>query len=106
GIVFVLWSTSLAELSAWADASTMLLILPVLAIAVIPLLLAAAAVYLVQLLINAIPAPAHRAQVAMREVARRAERASELAMRPWVAAEGVSAAARRGWARLTSVFQR
>lgn len=98
-----LWRADLAGASAWADASAILLVLPVLVAALIPLVLFTGAIYLVTKLIGAIPEPAHRIQVALQDVARRAQRAQKLVTQPLGAARGLRGALRAALRRLASL---
>lgn len=101
-----LWRSALAGASAWADASLILLLLPVLLVSLMPLLLLAALVYLVTLVMQRLPAPAFRVQQAVAEVERRARRAGQLAAAPMVQLEAGVAALGTGFRRLTTIFRR
>lgn len=99
-----LWSGRGADASAWADGASILLMLPILVASVIPLALAAAAIYVIRIVLRRIPGPALRLQTAARELSRRADRAAGLVLRPFVVASGARAGLARGLRRLASIL--
>lgn len=104
-VAAVLWSGRSAGASAWADASAILLILPVLALGLVPLILLAGGVYLVGMVMDRIPVPAQRIQAALREIERRADRIAHLSLRPFAIVGGARAGLVHGLRRLASIVQ-
>lgn len=101
-----LWRGAVAGTSAWADASLILLLLPVMVVSLIPLVLLAALIYLVTLALQRLPAPAYRVQQALAEVQRRARRGGQLAAAPMVQSKAAIGALQSGIHHLTSIFRR
>jgi hypothetical protein len=102
-VAYLLAQRSVAAPSAWADASLILLLLPVLVVALLPIVLFAGLAYLAGLLIQRIPDPASRAQDALAEVARQARQAGAVAVRPMIVTQSFLAALARAIRRLAAV---
>jgi hypothetical protein len=102
----LLWGGALGDVSAWADASLLLLILPVLVVSLIPMALAAVLIYAVSYVIGWLPGPAYEAQQAVIRVRSAADRAMHVVSRPTVYSGSVVAALRSGIRHLLSVFRK
>lgn len=106
GAAALLWTGGLASASAWADASLVLLLLPVLLLSLIPIGVLAAFAYGVVYLMQRIPAPAHRVQRAVARVQQTIRRGSEATVRPFVVIRSGQAAAEATVSRLLSALRR
>jgi hypothetical protein len=104
-VAVLLWRGG-AGASPWADASLIMLLLPLLALSVLPIMLLAAAVYGLGVLIDRLPGPAHQAQAAVAQVARSTKRAAGASVRPFFETYPLVAAARRGVEVLLSIVGR
>ncbi|MGA9533280.1 MAG: hypothetical protein WBR18_11235 [Anaerolineales bacterium] len=105
-VAILLWRSGTAGASAWADASTMLMLLPVLVLSLLPIVILAGAAYGVTWLIGKIPGPAHQAQSALAQVARTTKRATKTVIRPFFTVYATAASVRRGVQVLLSIVQR
>jgi hypothetical protein len=105
-VALLLWRSGAAGASAWADASTLLMLLPLLLLSLLPIAILVAAVYGVTWLMTKIPVPAHRAQSALAQMARTTRRVANTAVRPFFTVYASAAAARRGARILLSIVQR
>ena len=104
-VVYLLAQRGLAAPSAWADASLILLLLPVLTAALLPIVLFAGLAYLSGQLIQRIPDPASRVQDVMADVASRTLRAAAVAVQPMIVAQSGLAALARTARRLASIVK-
>jgi len=105
-VAVLLWRSGAGEASAWADASTVLLLLPLLALSLLPIAILAAVAYGVTKLIEVIPGPAHQAQSAVAQVARTTKRGTSAALRPFFSVYATAASVRRGAQVLLSIVRR
>ncbi len=106
GAAWGLWGTGMATSRAWADASTILLILPVLAAGLIPLIVFAALSVGIILLIRRLPEATRRLQSIFYRVQWSVRRGTDVAVQPWLMGDSVRAAGRAGIRILLSIFQR
>lgn len=106
GLGALLWSGQRASASAWADASLILLILPLLVVSVIPIVLLAVLIYGVGFVVGWLPGPAYQAQRTLAEVEAAARKALDYASRPMVVSSSALAAARSGLQHLLSIFRK
>ncbi|MFP3853552.1 MAG: hypothetical protein ACLFWD_04560 [Anaerolineales bacterium] len=95
-IAALLWRSGTAGTSAWADASLILLLLPIVILSIIPIVLLSALVYGVSYLMRQIPIPAHQAQQALAQLRRIAERTTRKSIQPLIVLKAVGAAAGTG----------
>ncbi len=104
-VAAALWTGREAGASAWADASAMLLILPVLVLGILALILVVGGIYVLRIVMARIPKPAQRIQAVVREVDRRVDRIAQICLRPFVAAGAARASLVHGMRRLASIVQ-
>jgi flagellar biogenesis protein FliO len=105
-VALVLWRSGMAGPRAWADASTILLILPVLAVSLIPLILMVALSVGIIYLIRRLPEASQRLQSLVYRVQWSARRAADAAVQPWLMGDSARAAGRAGVDVLVSIFRR
>ena len=105
-IAFLLWGSNMAGASAWADASLILLLLPVIVLSVIPIVLLAALVYGVTYLTRQIPVPAHQAQQSIAKIGRIIELSTKRAIQPLIVVKAGAAAASSVADKLQSILRR
>ncbi len=106
GAAWALWGSGMATPRAWADASTVLLILPVLVISLIPLIVLAALSVGIILLIRRLPEVTTRLQGILYRVQWSVRRGADAAVLPWMMADSARAAGRTGRDVLLSIFRR
>lgn len=106
GTAILLAGAALAGPSAWADASLILLLLPLIIFSVIPIVLLAFLVYGVSYLIGRIPVPAHQAQQAVAQAGRVIQQSAQRAAQPLILMKAGSAAAGSALNKLLSSFRR
>ena len=106
GLSVLLWGANMAGASAWADASLILLSLPVVILSVIPIVFLGFVVYGVAYVTKQIPVPAHQVQQSLAQVQRMTQRAAEKIVQPMVAARAGGAAAKAVSAKLMSMIRR
>jgi small-conductance mechanosensitive channel len=106
GAAWSLWRSGMAAPSAWADASTILLILPVLAVSLIPLLILIALSVGIILLVRRLPEATQRLQSIIYRVQWSVRRGADVAVKPWLMGESAGSAGRTGIAVLLSIFRR
>ena len=105
-VAWLLWNGGMAGASAWADASLILLLVPVLVLSVIPIVLLAALAYGVSYLLGQIPVPAHQVQQSLAQVQRIAEVASDRVSKPVIVFKSGAAAARATAKKIKSIYSR
>jgi hypothetical protein len=105
GVAAVLWTSGTGSASAWADASLILLLLPLILFSVIPIVLLIALIYGVSYLIKRIPVPANQAQQAIAQVGHTIQRAADQAVQPMVISKSGVFAARRVIQYFASIFR-
>jgi hypothetical protein len=88
---YLLWQSSLGSASAWADAATSLMLLPVLILALIPLVLLVAASAGLVILIRRLPTVSQRLQSLMYRVQVAVRRGADAAAAPVVIGESAGA---------------
>jgi len=106
GAAWGLWGTGMATTRAWADASTIFLILPVLVASLIPLILFAAISVGIILLIRRLPEVSRRLQSLVYRVQWSVRRGADAAVQPWLMGDSARAAGRKGIDILLSIFRR
>jgi uncharacterized BrkB/YihY/UPF0761 family membrane protein len=101
----MLWGSGMATARAWADASAILFILPVLAFALVPLILLVALSVGIILLIRRLPEGSQQVQSVFYRVQWAARRAADAVILPWLMIESARAAGRAGVDVLLSIFR-
>jgi hypothetical protein len=96
GAAYLLWRANLGAASAWADAATSLLLLPVLVLTLIPLVLLIAASAGLVILIRRLPPVSQRVQSLAFRMQVAVKRGADAAAAPMVIGESAGAAV-RGW---------
>lgn len=106
GGAVLLWQRGVGGGRAWADASTVLLLIPLIAAGLIPLVLLVGAAAGAYWLIREIPGPSRRAQGFFYRAELAVRRGSDWVARPWVVGSSLSSAVRRSLVVLASIFRR
>lgn len=106
GGAVLLWQRGVGDPRAWADASTVLLLVPLIVASLIPLALLVGAAVGAYWLIREIPGPSRRVQGFFYRVELAVHRASDMAARPWVVGSSLGSAVRRSLVVLASIFRR
>jgi hypothetical protein len=104
-VAALLWTRGLALPSAWADASLILLLLPTLVLALVPIVVLGVLSYGVVYLIQRIPGPAHEAQRAVARVRRTARQGAGIAVEPILVARSAQAVVEAVGQRLLTVLR-
>lgn len=106
GAAWGLWQSGRAAPSAWADASTILLVLPVLIAAIIPLVIFIALSVGIIVLIRRLPEVTQQLQSIVYRVQWSVRRGADAAAQPWLVGDSARAAGRTGIDVLLSIFRR
>lgn len=105
-LVVLLWRGAVASASAWADASLVLLILPLLCGGVLLLALLIAAAVGIGYLGQVLPPPAQRAQDALANTAGAIRRGGDQALRPLLVLQSIGEAVRQVFRIISSLLGR
>ncbi len=105
GVGSWLWREGAGSARVWADAATILLLLPLLVIGLLGLIVVAAAAYAVAWLIGWLPGYTRRAQRIVTQAQGQLSRASDLAVSPVTVPRSAWAAARAGCAALVGFIR-
>jgi hypothetical protein len=101
-----LWGAGVASASSWANASTILLILPILVASLIPLILLVALSVGIIFLIRRLPEVSMRMQSIMYRIQWGVRRGADASVEPWLIGDSARAAGRSGLRGLISIFRR
>jgi hypothetical protein len=105
GLVYFLRAGGVGTTSAWADASTVLLLIPVILLGFLFTLACIALAVGMGYLIGWLPGPIRKGWEVLLRVRSGVRRGADLAARPIVSAKGVWASVRAGVNSLTSIFR-
>lgn len=105
GVGAWLWREGVGSTRVWADAATILLMLPLLVIGLLGLIAVAAAAYALAWLIGWLPGYTHQAQRILTQAQGQLTRASDLAVTPVTVPRAAWAAARAGVAVLADFIR-
>lgn len=100
-----LWREGVGSARVWADAATILLLLPLLVIGLLGLIVVAAAAYAIAFLIGWLPGYTRQAQRIVAQAQGQLRRASDLAVTPVTVPRSAWAAARAGLARFADFIR-
>jgi FtsH-binding integral membrane protein len=105
GMAWALARSGAATPRAWADASTVLLILPILAAALVPMVIFIALSVGIIILIRRLPEVSQKLQSVVYRVQWSTRRGADTAVQPWLMGESARAAGRAAIDVLFSIFR-